>query len=127
MIFYTLVRKSHTTVHRNQRTEPCSQCPVDVQANESLALALKTASDRLKQRFFSNMSPRAVEMIRDDLDTLAGLAEAIEHVVAKVPGAADARTEQVTGLPLLTVIPNRERLAYYGLDVVSVHRYVPSN
>lgn len=38
--------------------------------NDSLALALKTASDELRQRFYSNMSPRAVEMIRDDLDTL---------------------------------------------------------
>ena len=38
--------------------------------NESLALALKTASDTLKQRFLSNMSPRAAEMIRDDLEAL---------------------------------------------------------
>ena len=67
-------------------------------------------------------SDLAVKVYGDDLETLAGLAEAIEHVVAKVPGAADARTEQVTGLPMLTIIPNRERLAYYGLDVASVQQ-----
>lgn len=65
-------------------------------------------------------SDLAVKVYGDDLDTLVELAEQIEAVVADVPGAADARTEQVTGLPLLSVIPNRERLAYYGLDVASV-------
>ena len=65
-------------------------------------------------------SDLAVKVYGDDLDTLVELAEQIEAAVASVPGAADARTEQVTGLPLLSVIPNRERLAYYGLHVASV-------
>ncbi len=65
-------------------------------------------------------SDLAVKVYGDDLDTLVELAKEIEAVVAKVPGAADARIEQATGLPLLSVIPDRERLAYYGLDVASV-------
>ncbi len=65
-------------------------------------------------------SDLAVKVYGDDLETLVELAERIEAVVANVAGAADVRTEQVTGLPLLTVIPDRERLAYYGLDVASV-------
>ena len=55
--------------------------------NESLALALKTASDRLKQRFFSNMSSRAVEMIRDDLDSMGPIrlteVEAMQQAIVK--------------------------------------------
>ncbi|ALP52266.1 cation transporter [Candidatus Tenderia electrophaga] len=65
-------------------------------------------------------SDLAVKVHGDDLDTLVELAERIETVVSAVPGAADARTEQVTGLPLLTVTPKRERLAFYGLDVADV-------
>ncbi len=65
-------------------------------------------------------SDLAVKVYGDDLDTLVELAEQIEGVVAGVSGAADARTEQATGLPLLSVIPKRERLAYYGLDIASV-------
>jgi len=65
-------------------------------------------------------SDLAVKIYGDDLDTLVELAEQIEAVVASIPGAADARTEQVTGLPLLTVIPNRDRLAFYGLDVEAI-------
>lgn len=62
----------------------------------------------------------AVKVYGDDLDTLVAVAEKIEQRIAAIPGAADTRTEQATGLPLLTVVPNRERLAHYGLDVASV-------
>ncbi len=65
-------------------------------------------------------SDLAVKVYGDDLDTLTELAEQIESVVAGISGAADVRTEQVTGLPMLTITPNRERLRYYGLDVASV-------
>jgi len=65
-------------------------------------------------------SDLAVKVYGDDLDTLMEVAEQIEGVIARVPGAADARSEQATGLPLLTVVPDRDRLAHYGLDVASV-------
>ena len=65
-------------------------------------------------------SELAIKVYGDDLDTLLNLSEEIEKIVAGVEGAVDVRTEQVSGLPMLTVIPNRERLALYGLDVASV-------
>jgi len=65
-------------------------------------------------------SDLAVKVYGDDLETLVELAEQIEKVVSTVPGAADVRTEQVTGLPMLTVTPDREKLAYYGLDIADI-------
>ena len=62
----------------------------------------------------------AVKVYGDDFDTLVALAEEVEAAVAQVPGAADVATEQATGLPMLSVVPDRERLAYYGLDVATV-------
>jgi cobalt-zinc-cadmium resistance protein CzcA len=62
----------------------------------------------------------AVKIYGDDFDTLVELAEQVEKIVAMVPGASDVRTEQVTGLPMLTVTPDREKLTYYGLDVASI-------
>jgi cobalt-zinc-cadmium resistance protein CzcA len=62
----------------------------------------------------------AVKVYGDDFDTLVTLAEQVETVVSKIPGAADVGTEQVTGLPMLSVIPDRERLSNYGLDVAAV-------
>jgi flagellar motor switch protein FliG len=38
--------------------------------NDSLTLALKTASEEMKEKIFANMSSRAADMIRDDLDVM---------------------------------------------------------
>ena len=62
----------------------------------------------------------AVTVHGDDLGMLTNIAERIEQVVAAVPDSADVRTEQVTGLPILTVTPDRERLARYGLSVADL-------
>lgn len=66
-------------------------------------------------------SDLAVKVYGDDLDILVELAEQIESVVANIDGAADVRTEQATGLPMLTIVPDRERLSYYGLDIADIH------
>ncbi len=62
----------------------------------------------------------AIKVYGDDLDTLVRLAGQIETVVAQLPGAQDVRSEQVTGLPMIQVRPQREKLARYGLDVMDV-------
>ena len=41
-----------------------------------------------------------------------------------VDGAADARMEQVTGVPSLSVIPKREALGRYGLNVTELQDWV---
>ena len=67
-------------------------------------------------------SDLAVKVYGDDLEKLVELAEEIEHLIVTIPGAADVRTEQVTGLPVLTVSPDREKLAYYGLSVDDIQQ-----
>ncbi|ORE87184.1 cobalt-zinc-cadmium resistance protein CzcA [Oceanococcus atlanticus] len=62
----------------------------------------------------------AIKVYGDDLDTLAQLAARIETVVAELPGAEDVRSEQLGGLPMIQVVPKRDALARYGLDVVAV-------
>lgn len=66
-------------------------------------------------------SDLAVKIYGDDLETLAEVSEKVERTLVSVPGAADVRTEQVSGLPILTITPDRERLTYYGLDVATIH------
>lgn len=62
----------------------------------------------------------AVKLYGDDLGTLVEVAERIEQELGQVTGAADVRTEQVTGLPMLTVNPRRDRLGQFGLSVADV-------
>ena len=50
----------------------------------------------------------AVKVYGDDLDQLVEVGRADRSAsTRRVPGAADVKTEQVTGLPLLTVMPDR--------------------
>ena len=62
----------------------------------------------------------AVKVHGDDLDVLAGLGAEIEAVANGIAGAADVQLEQVTGLPLMTITPDRAALARYGLSVADV-------
>src|SRR5690606_29201639 len=58
----------------------------------------------------------AVKVFGDDLDMLIEVAEQVEAVARQVDGAADVKTEQETGLPLLTIGPDRAALARFGLN-----------
>ena len=59
----------------------------------------------------------AVKVFGDDLDELLRLGEAVESVVNGIPGAADVGIEQITGLPVLQITPDRAALARYGLNI----------
>jgi len=58
----------------------------------------------------------AVMVYGDDLAVLQQVGRQIQRVAAGVPGAADVRLEETSGLPLLTVLPDRQALAGYGLN-----------
>ena len=62
----------------------------------------------------------AIKLYGDDLDTLAEVGRRIEAVATRVPGSADVKLEQTTGLPLLTITPDAAGLARYGLNQIAV-------
>jgi cobalt-zinc-cadmium resistance protein CzcA len=66
----------------------------------------------------------AVKVYGDDLAELAELGEAIEGVMSGVAGAQDAKVEQVTGLPVLQITPDRPALARLGLNVADVQNAI---
>ncbi len=59
----------------------------------------------------------AIKVFGDDLDVGLELAERVRSIVAGVPGAEDPQVEQVTGLPVLVIEPDREAIARVGLSV----------
>ena len=65
-----------------------------------------------------------IKVFGDNLDTLLQLANSVQAVIQEIPGAADVKTEQVTGLPVLTVKLDRAALARYGLAVGDVQSIV---
>jgi cobalt-zinc-cadmium resistance protein CzcA len=66
----------------------------------------------------------AVKIFGDDLEILLRHAEEVAGVLASVPGAADVKVEQVTGLPVLTIDVDRRAVSRYGLNVADVHAVV---
>jgi cobalt-zinc-cadmium resistance protein CzcA len=66
----------------------------------------------------------AIKVFGDDLDQLLAIGEEIEGVVNTIPGAEDAKIEQVTGLPVLQITPDRAALARLGLNVADVQNVV---
>jgi cobalt-zinc-cadmium resistance protein CzcA len=62
----------------------------------------------------------AVKVYGDDLEQLMAIGAVIERVAGQVAGAADVKLEHLTGLPVLTITPDRAALARFGMDVEHV-------
>jgi cobalt-zinc-cadmium resistance protein CzcA len=62
----------------------------------------------------------AVKLFGDDYDKMLPVAQEIFQVLRKVPGASDAKIEQVTGLPMLDISVRRKEASRLGLDVKTV-------
>lgn len=61
-----------------------------------------------------------IKLFGDDMDVLNDTATKIAAVLGDIPGAADVKVEQTTGLPMLTVKIDRDKVARYGLNVADV-------
>jgi cobalt-zinc-cadmium resistance protein CzcA len=62
----------------------------------------------------------AVKIFGDDMEVLSKTAAEVSQALGKIPGAAEVKVEQTTGLPMLTVNIDRQKTARYGLNVGDV-------
>ncbi|MEO9593709.1 efflux RND transporter permease subunit [Rhodopirellula bahusiensis] len=62
----------------------------------------------------------AVLLYGDDLETLSTKAKQIERALRSVPGSADVKADIQSTLATLTIEPDREALARYGIDAQQV-------
>lgn len=65
-----------------------------------------------------------VKVFGDDLERLVDIANRVSSALQSVPGAADVRVEQVTGLPVLSIRPDRAKLARLGLNLQTVQEVI---
>ncbi len=66
----------------------------------------------------------AVKVFGDDFEKLTPVAQRIAAILEEIPGAADVRTEQIAGLPVLSIDVEREAIARHGLTVSDVQDVV---
>ncbi len=69
--------------------------------NDSLTMALKTASEQMKEKIFANMSARAADMIRDDLDAMGPVrlseVELMQQSIVKIAMKLEEEGKLVLG------------------------------
>ncbi|MCB9229531.1 MAG: CusA/CzcA family heavy metal efflux RND transporter [Deltaproteobacteria bacterium] len=62
----------------------------------------------------------AVKIFGDDMDQLIATGTEIMAIIRKIDGASDVRLEQVSGLPVLTIHVDKEKLARIGLNMSDI-------
>ncbi|BDZ74374.1 cation transporter [Methylophaga marina] len=66
----------------------------------------------------------AVRIYGDDLETLNSVGQSAIELISAVDGAADVRMEEITGLPMLSIEPDRVHLALLGLSVSDMQQTI---
>lgn len=69
-------------------------------------------------------SELAIKVFGDDFDSLAALGEEIGSAIAQVEGIADIQVEQLTGLPMLNLVPDRKKLMQHGISMAELQSQV---
>ncbi len=63
----------------------------------------------------------AIKIFGEDLDILYRKALEVEKAISEIDGAADIIVEKVAGLPQMSVIYDRKKIAKYGLNVAELN------
>lgn len=69
----------------------------------------------------------AVKIFGPDPATLREVGEHAAEIITGIEGAADVKLERTEGLSQLIIKPNREKLAWHGVDLADVNLAIESN
>lgn len=75
---------------------------------------------RMQELIAGVRSDIAITLYGDDLGVLHQKADEIVRAVSQVPGAADVKAEQISGLPYLRIEILRDQIARYGINARDV-------
>lgn len=66
----------------------------------------------------------AIKIFGDDLEYIDKKALEIKHLIEGIPGASDIILEKTAGLPQIKINYNRNKIAYYGVDIKTMNSYL---
>lgn len=66
----------------------------------------------------------AIKVYGDDFEQMVTTANEIAAVVQEIPGAADVKVEQTSGLPIMDIDIDREAAARFGLSMADVQEVI---
>ena len=79
---------------------------------------------RFNELISGSRSDVAVKIFGDDLNILARKAHEIKEAIAKVEGASDIIIEKTEGLPQMSVVYDRSKIARYGLNISDLNEMI---
>ncbi len=79
---------------------------------------------RFNELISGTRSDVAVKVFGEDLTILAEKAEEIKNAIAKVEGASDIIIEKTEGLPQMSVVYDRSKIARYGLSIADLNEMI---
>ncbi len=68
----------------------------------------------------------AVKIFGEDLNILSEKANEIKKLISNVNGASDIIVEKTAGLPQMSVVYDRKKVARYGLDIEDINKMISS-
>lgn len=81
---------------------------------------------RFNELIAGTRSDVAVKIFGEDLAILGQQAESLARILEKIPGAADVKVEQVSGVPRIRIVVDRDQIARYGIDAADILSFVQS-
>ncbi len=66
----------------------------------------------------------AIKIFGEDLEYINRKAIEIKKLVEGIPGAGDVILEKTAGLPQIKISYNRNKIAYYGVDIKTLNNYL---
>ena len=79
---------------------------------------------RFNELISGTRSDVAVKVFGEDLDVLAKKAHEIKKAIVKVEGASDIIIEKTEGLPQMSVVYDRSKIARYGLNISDLNEMI---
>ncbi|MBP4142708.1 CusA/CzcA family heavy metal efflux RND transporter [Flavobacterium sp. P4023] len=79
---------------------------------------------RFNELISGTRSDVAVKVFGEDLNVLAKKAHEIKKAIAKVEGASDIIIEKTEGLPQMSVVYDRSKIARYGLNISDLNEMI---
>ena len=80
--------------------------------------------DMVMDQIAGSHSDLAMKIYGDDLTEDRRIAEEVERIIAGIPGATDVIIDQEPPLPQLQITANREKAAYYGVNIADIAQLV---
>ncbi|HEY4188012.1 MAG TPA: CusA/CzcA family heavy metal efflux RND transporter, partial [Polyangia bacterium] len=120
-------KKEWTTAHDLDDLGEHIKTAVESEVPATFVSVSQPIEDRVNQLLAGSRADVVIKVFGDDLAVLKDTADRIGAVVNQVPGRGDLRVQRVLGLPLLEVLPDRARLARYGISADHVLEVVEAS